>query len=82
MFGIHLLPNEIASTEIEIISKNYPNDVKECKIQLFMAYLRQGACNWKKVVEALEKSNYPHIAQKVKQNFYRTNSLASFFSKR
>ena len=68
-FATHLLPPEIAATEIDIISIDHPHDVKECKRQLYSLYLRQGARNWKTVVDALEKSNYLCIAQTIRTTF-------------
>ena len=67
-FGTHLLPDE-SVTEIDTISKNYPNDMKECKRQLYVVFQKQGTYTWEKVVEALEKSNYPHIAKEIKTAF-------------
>ena len=68
-FGTYLLPTENAATEIEIISRNHPNDVKECKRKLFTLYLEQGANNWERVVEALEKSKHSNIAKSIKETF-------------
>ena len=68
-FGLYLLPEEYAATEIEIIRKNHPNDIKKCKRRLYTVYLEQGANNWERVVEALEKSKYPHIAKNIKEIF-------------
>lgn len=68
-FGMHLLPDETAATEIDIINNDYPNDTKECKRKLYTKYLQQGSCTWERVVEALEKSRHLYIAQKIKQKF-------------
>ena len=68
-FAAHLLPSDIAATQIAEISKNYPNDVKECKMKLYMVYLQRGICSWDVVVEALEKSNHPHVAQTIRTKF-------------
>ena len=73
VFASHLLPSKIAATEIETISRNHPNDLKECKIQLYTVFFRQGTCTWERIVEALEKSKYPRIAQKIKRLFCKTN---------
>ena len=72
-FGTYLLPAENAATEIEIISQNHPNNVKECKRKLFTIYLEQGANNWETVVEALEKSKHPKIAKHIKETFICIN---------
>ena len=68
-FATYLLPPESAPTEIDIINKNCRDDVKECKRQLYNEFLKQGTCNWKKVIEALEKSKHFNIAQSVKTRF-------------
>ena len=68
-FGLYLLPDETAATEIEIISSDHPNDIKECKRKLYTEYLRQGPGNWERVVEALEESKHSPIAQKIKEKF-------------
>ena len=68
-FATYLLPVMTAATEIDIISKNCPDDVKECKRRVYTVYLQQGACNWQRVVEALEKSNHQHIAQTIRTTF-------------
>lgn len=67
-FAIHLLPVEVA-TEIEIISNDHSGDTKECKRRVYILFLRQGECSWQKVVEALQKSNYPRIAQTIRTTF-------------
>lgn len=68
-FGMHLLPDNCAATEIEIISKDHPNDLRECKRKLYTVYLEQGAHNWERVVKALEKSKHPRIAKNIKKTF-------------
>ena len=74
LLDTHLLPAKSAATEIEIISHNHPQDLKACKNQLYTQYLQQGVCNWKTVYEALEKSNHPNIAKRVKEDFMHCKS--------
>ena len=70
----HLLPAETAATEIDIISRDNPKDVKGCKIKLYNQFFQQGVCNWKTVIEALEKSNHPNIVQRIKKDFMKLKS--------
>ena len=67
-FGMYLLPDKTATTEIEIIS-SCSNDVTECKRKLYAKYLQQGLRTWERVVEALEKSRHSYIAQNIKDKF-------------
>lgn len=65
-FGLYLLPPDTSATEIEMISRDHPKDVKECKRKLLNIYWQQGTRTWEKVVEALEEAKYPHIAQEIR----------------
>ena len=68
VFGAHLLPAESAA-QIAVIDKTHKGDVTECKVSLFQLYLRVGDVSWNTVITALEKTHYPHIAQKIKNDF-------------
>jgi len=69
IFGASLLPKQ-HSARIEIIRKSHPGDVDGCKMALYNYFIQVGVVSWKTVVYALEKSNYPHIATKIKEDFY------------
>jgi len=66
--GAHLLPAESAA-QIAVIDKTHKGDVTECKISLFQLYLRVGDVSWNTVITALRKAKYPHIAQKIQDDF-------------
>ncbi|XP_065901120.1 uncharacterized protein [Dysidea avara] len=68
-FGAYLLPTDNRA-KLEIIKKSNKGDVDDCKRDLYNLYFEIGDVSWDKVVEALQKANYPNIVKKIKEDFY------------
>ena len=68
-FGAYLLPTESCG-QLEIIKKSNKGEIDDCKRDLYNLYFKVGDVSWDKVVEALEKANYPNIVKKIQEDFY------------
>jgi len=68
-FGAYLLPTDTRS-KLESIRKSNKGDVEECKRDLYNLYFDVGEVSWDKVIEALQKADYPNIVKKIKEDFY------------
>lgn len=74
--GTHLLPRQYSSL-INDIERTYQRDVAECRFALIREYLRVGEVTWDQVVYALEKSNHPNIANKIKRDILNISDAPS-----
>ena len=64
--GANILPGE-PSGLIKIIHRTYNGDVRECKKELFIEYMRNGDRSWKTVISALIKLGNKNLAGNIKQ---------------
>jgi len=67
-FGAFLLPHEY-HTQLGKIRKTEKGNVEECKRALYELYFEVGDRSWSTVIEALQKADYPHIADKIMRDF-------------
>ena len=64
--GANILPGEPAGL-IKIIHRTYNGDVRECKKELFIEYMRNGDRSWKTVIAALIKIGDKNLAEGIKK---------------
>ena len=64
--GAHILPGHPAG-QIEIIYANHKGNVRECKKELFIEYLKTGDRSWKTIIAALIKMKHTNLADDIKQ---------------
>ena len=74
--AVHLLPREHISL-IDEIDRTYKGDVGECRWELIRKYLRVGEVSWNKVIYALEKSDHPNIAKKIKKEVLKIDDVVN-----
>lgn len=74
--GAYLLPAKYAS-KINDIDKNHKQDVEECRWALITEYLKVGEVSWNKVVYALEKSGHPNTAEKIRDDIFNMDDVAT-----
>ena len=64
--GANILPGDPTGL-IKIIHRTYNGDVRECKKELFIEYMRNGNRSWTTVIAVLNKMRYTNLAKDIKQ---------------
>ena len=73
---MYLLPTKYAS-KVNDIDENHKQDVEACRWALITEYLKVGEVSWNKVINALEKSGHPNIAEKIRGDTLNIDDVAS-----
>ena len=69
--GVHL---GIEPPELKIIAKNYPNDLKMCRIEMFEEWKKSVTPTWSAVVQALVGIGMRRLASELAQQHGWLNS--------
>ena len=61
-------------TQLDIIKKNYPGDVRRCCTEMFLVWLRLDTeASWSALIKALEKNNMNNQAENIRKNILQGN---------
>jgi len=66
LLGFKLLPKKYRYVVNDIDASK--REVKDCKLELLLAYFRVGEVSWDKVIDALENSGNDDIAKDIKED--------------
>jgi len=66
--GFKLLPEKYHYEVNDIDASK--KEVKDCKLELLLAYFRVGDVSWDKVIDALENSGNDNIAKDIKKDIF------------